>query len=489
MTAAHWIYLVGVVAIIAMLVARKNIVIPAIAATFATVLAFTGSLTSALASVFNGTVVAGMSLFEVFIVVAFIRGLYLALQEAGSLGAMAAPFVAMMRTRATTFWVLAFAVGLFSLLFWATPTAALVGAVLVPVALRVGVPAKSVGAVMLIAGGVGTSDYILRALPGFASAASGVSADAIAERAMVIVLFIALPGLVMLQLLERRRTRELAVSTVGAARARGLTATHAGGDSPAGTPAGPASVPPVEDDPDESDAVASTRRSRMIGILIPVAFVLLAIYMVLPRFTDLVPDSATKGTALVSGLALVLLVVATIVKSRENWLERSADRFAEGITFSFKAMGPVLPIAGFFLLGNGDYSPQIVGDEDAPGFFLDMIDQASGVIPHNEFVAAFAVVLIGLIAGLDGSAIANIPLVASIAASLAAVTGADPVTMVALAQISCVWSGGGMLVPWSSYVLAVSAIVDESPIDLVRRVLLPTSVAFVIGTSAAVILF
>ena len=509
MSAAHWVYLACVVIIMGLLIARKSIVIPAIAATFLTVLVYTGSFFSGLSSIFTGTLTAGVTLFEVFIVVAFVRALYEALKDANALNSMVAPFVTFMRTHATTFWALAVAVGLFSLLFWATATAALVGAVLVPVALRIGLSTKTIGAVMLVAGGIGTSDYILQALPGFTSSTAGVPAPEIAQRAMVIVLLIAIPGLVMLQILERRRTAAerkaatvataqvsetapaspIATTTAGSA---GIGASHQVGGSESDADTGAASSRQRgQDDLAGSEVqgiTAPTRRGHLLGLLALLAFTALAIYMILPRFTDAITVTAS-GTALVTGLALVLLIVVTAVDSQQNILERSAAQFSEGLTFSFKAMGPVLPIAGFFLLGNGDYAPEITGVEHAPGFFLDALQEASDFIPQNTFFAAFAVVIIGLLAGLDGSAIANIPMVAALAAGLAEVTGADPVTMAALAQVSAVWSGGGMLVPWSSYVLVVAAILGENPVTLVRRVLLPTGLAFIFGVTMAIVLF
>ncbi|WP_114905744.1 hypothetical protein [Ornithinimicrobium murale] len=511
MSAAHWVYLACVVIIIVLLIARQNIVIPAIAATFVTVLVYTGSFLSGISSIFTGTLTAGVTLFEVFIVVAFVRALYEALKDARALNSMVSPFVSLMRSHATTFWALAIAVGIFSLLFWATATAALVGAVLVPVALRMGLSTKTIGAVMLVAGGIGTSDYVLQALPGFTSSAAGVPAPAIAERAMIIVLFIAVPGLILLQLFERRRTRQEVLALAGAAardserassvlrgspdEAQHLAAPQSNQREPVAASDGPASsisgagadVGP-HGNSDLTRTASQERRSRGLGVLVLMAFAGLAVYMILPRFTDSIAIQAS-GTALVTGLALVLLVVVTAVDTPRNVLERAAQQFSDGLTFSFKAMGPVLPIAGFFLLGNADYSGQITGTEDAPGFFLDALAESSSFIPQSPFFAAFAVVIIGLIAGLDGSAIANIPMVASLAAGLAEATGADPVTMAALAQVSAVWSGGGMLVPWSSYVLVVAAILGESPVTLVRRVLLPTAIAFVFGTTMAILLF
>ena len=49
----NWIYLLGIVVIIAVMIARKNVVVPAVAATFFTAWAFTGSLATGLTSVFN----------------------------------------------------------------------------------------------------------------------------------------------------------------------------------------------------------------------------------------------------------------------------------------------------------------------------------------------------------------------------------------------------------------------------------------------------
>ena len=43
LTAAHWMYLAGVVVIIGVMITRKNVVVPAVAATFFTAWLFTGS--------------------------------------------------------------------------------------------------------------------------------------------------------------------------------------------------------------------------------------------------------------------------------------------------------------------------------------------------------------------------------------------------------------------------------------------------------------
>ena len=65
LTGAHWMYLLGVIVIIITMVLRANVVVPAIAATFLVSLAYSGSVVSALESVFNGSLTAAGDLFHV----------------------------------------------------------------------------------------------------------------------------------------------------------------------------------------------------------------------------------------------------------------------------------------------------------------------------------------------------------------------------------------------------------------------------------------
>ncbi|NED70627.1 hypothetical protein G3I15_57885, partial [Streptomyces sp. SID10244] len=70
LTAAHWVYLGGVIVIIATMVMRKNIVVPAVIATFLTAFAFSDSIVTAIASIFNASLVAAEELFNIFLIIA-----------------------------------------------------------------------------------------------------------------------------------------------------------------------------------------------------------------------------------------------------------------------------------------------------------------------------------------------------------------------------------------------------------------------------------
>jgi len=91
-TAAHWVYLAGVMAVVLTMVLRANVVVPSIVATFAVALVWTHSPVSALGSIFNASFVAAKELFNIFLVIALITSLLNALKSLRSDVLMVQPF-------------------------------------------------------------------------------------------------------------------------------------------------------------------------------------------------------------------------------------------------------------------------------------------------------------------------------------------------------------------------------------------------------------
>ena len=58
LTAAHWMYLIGVVCIIVTMMFRANVLVPSIVATFMVVFAWTGNPLDAVGSIFGASFVA-----------------------------------------------------------------------------------------------------------------------------------------------------------------------------------------------------------------------------------------------------------------------------------------------------------------------------------------------------------------------------------------------------------------------------------------------
>ncbi len=556
LTAAHWIYLIGVVVILVTMIARKNIVVPAVAFTFLTAFVFSSSLATGLGAVFNASLVAAQELFSIFLIIALVTGMLGALQALGSDQRMVAPFRPVMRNGHLAFWTLAAVTYMISLFFWPTPAVPLIGAVLIPVAIRAGLRPMAVAFTIAIAGqGMAlSSDFVIRVAPGLSATAAGADADVVANRALVMSLIVGGVALLIGYALELRKMRRPSdallaewergeISSVadeakfvedapttghGAALVTSPTPLTAGAGSAAGTDVLTAEGPGASGGTgtggsgqgadgaggsERRDAMAERAMSNggggrteppcapwvtnLFAILVPLAYIALVAYLVYGMTTK-GTDEGLKGgdaAALVGGIAAMMIFFAAFAESRKTFLERSAEHVVDGLVFAFKAMGVVLPIAGFIFIGNGDFAGRILGiapNEDGspagPAFLYDLVLQAQESIPQNAYVTAFGILLIGMIAGLEGSGFSGLPLTGSLSGTLGPVSGLEPETLAAIGQMGNIWSGGGTLVAWSS-LIAVAGFARVSVIDLARMCFIPVVAGLVLSTIVAVAVF
>jgi len=194
----------------------------------------------------------------------------------------------------------------------------------------------------------------------------------------------------------------------------------------------------------------------------------------------------------VGGIAALTIFLGTLAESRQTFLERSAEHVVDGLVFAFKAMGVVLPIAGFFFIGNGDFSGDILGippnadgSPAGPAFLYDLVLHGQDAIPKNSLITGFGILIIGMIAGLEGSGFSGLPLTGSLSGSLSQVVGVSPETLAAVGQMGNIWSGGGTLVAWSS-LIAVAGFARVNVLELARRCFIPVVAGLVIATLFAV---
>jgi hypothetical protein len=551
LTAAHWVYLVGVLVILGTMLARKNIVVPAVFFTFLTALVFSKSLSGGIAAVFNASLVAGQELFSIFLIIALVTGMLGALQALGADTKMVAPFRSVMRNGHLAFWTLAVVTYLISLFFWPTPAVPLIGAVLIPVAIAAGLRPMAVAFTVAVAGqGMAlSSDYVIRVAPGLSATAAGVDATSVANRGMVLSLIVGVTALVIGYVLELRRMRRPSqewleeweagdvearvlqlteiedAPTIGhgpALRERGAHLVAAGGEwEEGGEPRTAGTAVAVAEGPgsgDSSGPSANGNRPSLRGrpegaagtpgnqapkwasttfaIAVPAAYLVLIGYLIY-SLSSKGTDSGLKGgdaAALVGGMAAITIFLAAFTESRRTFLERSAEHVVDGLVFAFKAMGVVLPIAGFFFIGNGDFAGRILGvpanadgSPAGPAFLFDLVLHGQEHIPDNAFLTAFGILVIGMVAGLEGSGFSGLPLTGSLAGTLGPVTGVDSETLAAIGQMGNIWSGGGTLVAWSS-LIAVAGFARVPVIELARRCFIPVVSGLVLATIAAVLL-
>ncbi|MEU6037664.1 hypothetical protein ABZ801_19865 [Actinomadura sp. NPDC047616] len=519
MSAAHWIYLLGLAALIATVVARRNVVALAVVATFVTGLAYGGSVVTGLGSVFNAAVLATRELLPIFVIIALVTAMLGAMRRLGADAMMVRPLGRFFRNGHVAYVVIAVVTYALSLSFWPTPVLPLIAAILVPAAVRAGLaPFGAALAIAITGQGMAlSSDYIMGVAPALSAEGADVPAGPIADRAMVISLIAGVVALAVAYLRDVR-TKMLdpmasALVVLPAAEAGSAGSTSVGAGSPgtnaaaaAGTDAAPSaatggaaatlttSPAPGEgagggsEDTADAAGPGSPSRARIIAVAVPLVFAALLVFMLLGRFTSLVPNiDDGQGAPLVGGTAALALVVIALTANRANWLEDVCEHFTEGIAFAFRTMGMVIPVAGFVYVGLSDYSADILGlpeDARAPAFLLDAIKHVEPYIPHVPVFASFAMLLVGMVIGLDGNGWPGLPFTGSLAHSLGEGSGADVSTLAAIAQNGASWTGGGTLVIWSSLIV-VAGLTGVSVVELARRLFVPVVAGLVVATAIA----
>ena len=190
--------------------------------------------------------------------------------------------------------------------------------------------------------------------------------------------------------------------------------------------------------------------SKCFALVTPLAFLCVVAIMVMPKLgSDIADLKGGEAAALVGGVAAVLMMLATLAaEGPRRMLDVCPEHITDGFVFAFKAMGSVLPIAGFFFVGAGETAAQILGlpPGKAPSLLFELIQAYQHMIPDNHVLVAFGVLLVGMITGIDGSGFAGLPLTGTLAGALGPVVGFDPATLAAVGQMGAVWTGGGTLV-------------------------------------------
>lgn len=473
LTAAHWMYLIGTCIIILTMLLRQNVVVPSIIVTFLVGWIFTGSLTIGLQTIFNASLVAAGELFNIFLIITIMTALLHSLKSLGTDKQMIQPFQRVMKNGHISFWTLIFVTYAISLFFWPTPAIPLVGALLIPVAIRAGLPPVGAAIAISLAGqGMAlSSDYVIQIAPTLTATAAGVDVGTVADRAFVLSIVTGVIAIVIAYLTIRK--------SISSPSENHLTAWEKLDQSP------------EQIEANESAEHPKSKYSLLFSILVPLTFLIIIVYMILAKFSDLIPSvEGGTGAALIGGASALLLIAASMFRNLRSSLNTVSDNIVKGFLFAFKAMGPVIPIAGFFFIGSGELSGKILGTEaeEAPSFLFDLVLSGQQFIPESAFISGFGILLIGIITGLDGSGFSGLPLVGSLSGALGGSVGVDAATLSAIGQMGSIWVGGGTLIAWSSLV-AVAGFAKVPVMDLVRKSFLPVMIGLIVSTIVGLWIF
>ncbi|MFP7494275.1 hypothetical protein SFC66_10850 [Terribacillus saccharophilus] len=461
LTMAHWMYLAGTLLIILTMLIRQNVLVPALVMTFLVGWTYSGSLVEGLQATFSASLTAASELFNIFLIITIMTALLQSLKAIQADERMIRPFGYIMTNGHTSFWVLAFITYCISLFFWPTPAVPLVGAILLPVAIKAGLPPLATGVAMAIAGqGMALSaDYVIKIAPMLSASAAGVETAEVADKALILSLITGITALLLAYFRIRKKITSPSIAHLE--KWNGNEASS------------------------EAHTEKNTKLSILFAILVPAVFLVVVIYMAYTAFSNTASLEGGAGAALIGGAAILLMIAAAIAYNWKQSLHNVSEHLIDGFTFAFRAMGPVIPIAGFFFLGSGEISARIFGLEDAaeaPSFLFDLVEAGQHYIPENPIFAGFGLLIVGMVTGLDGSGFSGLPLVGALSGALAPAVGMDASTLAAIGQMGAVWVGGGTLIAWSS-IVAIAGFARVPVMELVRQCFLPVIIGLLLSTT------
>ncbi|MEK4627163.1 MAG: hypothetical protein ABS944_10235 [Solibacillus sp.] len=458
LTALHWIYVAFIVLIIIFMVRRLDTTIISILGIFVLSFVATGNLTASISGVFNSFIYAITELLSTILIISIIVAMSRVLTKTGINEVMIAPFTKIIKNPSLGFWTIGLLMMVISWFFWPSPAVALLGAVLLPVAIRAGLPALGVAMAMNLFGhGIAlSSDFVIQGAPKLTADAAGIPVSDVVTASIPLVITMGVVTTIVAFFFLKRDMKQGKLALVG---------TYDNGI-----------------DQEETENLLSTGQKKIFALLIPVAFLLDVVAMTL---FDLQGGDAT---ALIGGTSVFILLLLCIVAYKKKGLEQSTNYFIKGFQFGFKVFGPVIPIAAFFYLGDSGFLT-IIGNhlpDTSHGIVNDLGVALAALVPLTTEIAVLTLTGVGAITGLDGSGFSGISLVGSIGNLFGSAIGEGTATLTALGQIAAIWVGGGTLIPWA--LIPAAAICNVSPFELARRNLVPVVIGLIVTTIVAMII-
>lgn len=475
LTPLHYAYLIGVIAILAVMVRRRDT--PAVCIAFLFILGVIGlgSVAGGIMTVFNAVLYAAREFMEVIATIALVTALSKCLKDLGSDYLMMVPMSRVMKTPSLTWWILGLTMFLFSLFLWPSPSVALVGAIMLPFAVKAGLnPLAAAMAMNLFGHGFALSyDFVIQGAPGVSAGAAGVSSADILTQAAPVFWVMGIATVVSAFLLNRRTMGIQSVVPAGPRLFGGGEGADSG-ELPSGGDGGVSGTGGLSRQP------APSRKATMtLAILTPLAF--LADILMMFAFNLKGGDA----TSLVSGTAALVMCAGAALGFKGRFLEKVTDYVTDGFLFAIRIFAPVIIIGAFFFLG-GSGITTIMGDQFQSGIMNDWAVWLAHNAPLNKYMAALIQMVVGALTGLDGSGFSGLPLTGSLARTFGLAVGASVPVLASLGQITAIFVGGGTIVPWG--LIPVAAICDVSPLELARKNLLPVLIGFICAFFTACLL-
>lgn len=460
LTAAHWVYAIFIIVILITMAMRRETPLVCIIGSFILSWVITGNLVKAVQAIFNAVTVAASELLGVVVIISLIVAMAKMLEETGLAEMMFRPVQGMMKSPGVAYWVMGFVIMIVAWVIWPSPAIALVGALLLPGAIKVGLPPISAAmAISMFGYGCAlTTDYIIQGAPGITAKASGIAVgDVMAKSVPMLIVW----GVIALPLSFFAVKKDIRAN--------------------AGKPIewAPFEVTPEARAERDKWTKAAPVFKKWVLWIIAILFGLDIVAMLVFKLRG------GDATALLGGtVGLIMVIVGFGVYGAEGF-EKLSTHSRAGFMFGVRIFAPVFLIASFFFMGSPGTAKAIFGG-GAKGLLFDLGQALANAVPLSRIPVAIVQAIVGGITGLDGSGFSGLPLVGTLAQALGSATKLDVATLGALGQYFAVAVGGGTIIPWA--VIPAAAITGTDPVEIARRNLWPTLIGFVGVVIVAIII-
>lgn len=457
LTNLHFIYLVFIIIIIAAMVMKRDISLICIAGIFILGIFATASVSKSVMAVFNSLVYAAKELMPTIFIISIITAMSKVLMTAGINRQLVKPFEKVIKSSSAAYWVIGLVMMVLSWLFWPSPAVALIGALFLPIARKVGLPAIGAAVAMNLFGhGIAlSSDFIIQAAPKLTADAAGIPVSKVIWASVPLTIVMGIVTTVSAFYMLRNDMKKGKVNMNFE----------------------------IEDEADdESSLPISEKLSKILAVTVIGTFILDIVIMYICKF------QGGDATALIGGTAVFILSFISAIAYRGKCLEMITGDIVEGLQFGFKIFGVVIPIAAFFYLGDSAFNEMFgkVLPQNSSGIVNDLGVALSNTVPLNSLMASGTLTLVGAITGLDGSGFSGISLVGSVAHMFSIPLGGGTDVLTAMGQIAAIYVGGGTIIPWA--VIPVAAICKVDVFELTKRNLKPVILGLVVTSIFAVFL-
>lgn len=447
LTIMHWVYLMLTIIMCIMLIRKNDITLFCVVSIYIIAFLYSKSFLFSIQTICRGIMVAFEQFLPIFIGISLIMSMTCAMQVSGSNRLLLKPLERFLQTPTKSYLIVGITMFIVSTLIWPSPAVALIGALLVPLASKIGLsPIYTAVAINIFGHGVALSgDFFIQGVPEVAARGAGFTSNELLPYLLPIwgitsIVTIAVSICIMRKDLNKS-------SNIVIKRAE--------------------------------EVKYNKYKSVLILVFMCIFFIIDIICML---YFNITGDGATT---LISGTALIMTcIISFIVYSPKDALKMIPQFVEKGFGFSIKAFAPAVLIIAFFSLGNQEYASHIL-DEAAPGFIDDIITQFVNNVDVTKELSTVIQMIVGALYSLDGSGFAGLSVIGNIARNIAS-TSEQVKILTALGQVEIMWIGGGTLIPWS--VIPVAAVCNVSPGELVRKNLIPVLTGLFAGMLMAIVM-